>query len=440
MFRRLSTHFILSTLLALIFSAFFGFIVSNIYYHTFLKPENDARMTHIMTAQKNFIEAHPEIESQAFFNHLATLDFQVMAEHEGQITYYGTPFRVKNIEDDRSGVYHGIKERPFNLFITGFFDNETRNTVGMTMKIEGNSYRVYMRPDVGQSMGEFRIFLAVLLFYIFIFSIFFILFSSRYLVTPVKKLQQFAKRIRKGDYSDQSSINRRDEIGVLAREMEEMAIAIRHHQAVNERFVANVSHEIQSPITNLIGLTSQLTHQNEQEIVEAIQHQSSRLSGLTKQLLILASIENAGHQLQKETFSGQILMKEVIKSFMFQLNQKELFLITQFDDSEITANRELFFQLVSNLVSNAIKYAYKEGEIKLILQDNIVSVEDNGTGMSELTQTYLFERFYKSDAKEDDIPSNGLGMAIVNQIADLHGFNIEVDSQLNKGTTIRVMC
>lgn len=440
MFKRLSTHFVVSTLFTFCLSALLSFIIANVYYHLFLKPANDERITQIVKEQKHFIESHPEIEATTFFSQMASLNFQVMTVHDQRVRYYGTPFRVKNLEDSHEGIYHGIKDRPFNLFITGFFDNETRNTVGMDMRVAGEDYRVYIRPDVGQSMGEFRIFLAILLVYIFIFTVFFIILSAGYFVNPVKKLQLYAKRIRSGDYSDQSSITRRDEIGELAREMEEMSIAIRHHQAVNERFVANVSHEIQSPITNLIGLTDQLAERYNSETIAAIQHQSRRLSGLTKQLLTLASIENEGNELQLETFSGREMMKEVINTFMYQLDEKELLLTTHFDDSELTAHRALLMQLVTNLLSNAIKYSKQEGAILITLKERVITITDEGAGMDDKTQQHLFERFYKAQSNEDHVPSNGLGMAIVKEIADLHGFRIEVQSSVNQGTTITVIC
>ncbi|TDL98726.1 HAMP domain-containing histidine kinase [Macrococcus brunensis] len=440
MFKKLSTHFVVSTLFTFCISALLSFIIANVYYHLFLKPANDDRITQIVKEQKHFIESHPEIKPATFFAQMASLNFQVMTVHDHEVNYYGTPFRVKNLEDGQDGIYHGIKERPFNLFITGFFDNETRNTVGIDMQVAGEDYRVYIRPDVGQSMGEFRIFLAILLVYILIFTVFFIILSAGYFVNPVKKLQLYAKRIRSGDYSDQSSITRRDEIGELAREMEEMSIAIRHHQAVNERFVANVSHEIQSPITNLIGLTDQLADHYNSETIAAIQHQSRRLSGLTKQLLTLASIENEGNRLQLKTFSGKDMMKEVINTFMYQLDEKELLLTTHFDDSELTAHRALLMQLVTNLLSNAIKYSKQEGSILITLKNQVITIEDEGVGMDDKTQQHLFERFFKSKSNEDHVPSNGLGMAIVKEIADLHGFKIEVNSAVNQGTTITVVC
>lgn len=170
---------------------------------------------------------------------------------------YGTKFRLDNLKLDtikmeRDGVYHGIKNRPFNLFITGFFDNESRNTVGTKMQINHQQYTVFIRPDVGESMHEFRSFLAVLLLLTIVISILIVFISPKYIVHPVIELKKAAQRI--GEQSGyQTTVNRKDELGVLAEEMNEMSKKIKQHEEINQRFVANVSHEIQSPITNLIG-------------------------------------------------------------------------------------------------------------------------------------------------------------------------------------------
>ncbi|KAA1042756.1 HAMP domain-containing histidine kinase [Macrococcus equipercicus] len=445
MFNRLSTQFIVSTLIVMLLSSLLAFLLANVCYHSYLKPMNDARITHTLARQKQFIEHHPDIDSAAYFNQVASLNFQVMAIKDGQKRFYGTPFRVDNltVQPLEHKIYHGIKNRPFNLFITGFFDNETKNTVGRTLIVNGESYDVYIRPDVGQSMGEFRVFLAILLVLIVLFSIFFVLLSSIGIVSPVVKLKSFAERIRSGDYSDVTAIKRRDEIGVLAREMEEMSRAIKRHQEMNERFVANVSHEIQSPITNLLGLTHQLKDRQDSTVISAIEHQSERLSRLTKQLLLLAAIDNEGVKLKRAYFNGRELLQEVIQSMLYQLDLKEQLAIADADDIMLYGHRDLLFQLVTNLLSNAIKYSPAVGEIRLSLKlragHTVLQVSDNGRGMTDDTRRHLFERFYKADTKEDETLSNGLGMAIVHEIAVLHGAELKVDSELNGGTIITVI-
>lgn len=441
MFKRLSTHVVLSTFVALLISSLIAFIVANIFYHIELKPANDARIMKVLNEQKRFIQNHPEISADNFFGQMAALNYQVIAIEDGKKTFYGTPFRVKNLSGNISGDYHGIRERPFNFFITGFFDNETRNTVGTKMKINGQNYQVFIRPDVGESMGEFRIFLAVLLVLLLLFSAVLIFISARYIVKPVIRLQQYAALIKRGDYSQHAAVKRKDEIGMLAREMEQMNNAIRLHKEQNERFVANVSHEIQSPITNLIGLTEQLKESHDSSLIDSIEHQSLRLSSLTKQLLIMNVIENGGG-IEVELFNVKEMVQEVIQTFIYQLDQKELMLITNVDDFEWNANRQMIIQLITNLISNAVKYTNVEGTITLALKKErtyiSLIVEDDGRGMTEETKAHIFERFYKAEVAEDKVPSNGLGMSIVKEIADAHQAEILIESHLNNGTKIVV--
>ncbi|PKE70469.1 hypothetical protein [Macrococcoides caseolyticum] len=157
MFKRLSTRFIIGTFHVILVSSLLSFIIANIYYHLTLKEQNDTRITNTLITQKKYIEAHPEIKPEAFFTQLANLNFQVVTVKDGKKAFYGTSFRVKNLPNNGplTETYHGIKERPFNVFITGFFDNETRNTVGMPIKVNNEIYDVYIRPDVGESMHEF---------------------------------------------------------------------------------------------------------------------------------------------------------------------------------------------------------------------------------------------------------------------------------------------
>lgn len=442
MFKRLSTRFIIGTFHVILVSSLLSFIIANIYYHLTLKEQNDTRITNTLITQKKYIEAHPEIKPEAFFTQLANLNFQVVTVKDGKKAFYGTSFRVKNLPNNGPlmETYHGIKERPFNVFITGFFDNETRNTVGMPIKVNNEMYDVYIRPDVGESMHEFRIFLAILFLCIIVFSILFVFISSKYIVRPVVQLKEAARKI--GDQSGyQTQVKRKDEIGVLAHEMNIMSAKILHHEEMNQRFVANVSHEIQSPITNLLGQIKQLRQTKDFSLLDDIEHQSQRLSGLTKQLLMLASLEKTGTAIDKEHFNGKTLIQEVIRNHMYALDQKEIFVTTKLKDIEILGHRDLCYQMISNLLSNAIKYSPEETQIKFELGEGAhkyIKISDEGYGMSDKTKELLFERFYKAEVHEDKAPSNGLGMAIVKEIADLHGFEIEVESELKKGTIITI--
>lgn len=223
--------------------------------------------------------------------------------------------------------------------------------------------------------------------------------------------------------------------------MNVMSAKILHHEEMNQRFVANVSHEIQSPITNLLGQIKQLRQTKDFGLMDDIEHQSQRLSGLTKQLLMLASLEKSGGTVEKELFSSKLLIQEVIRNHMYALDQKEIFVTTKLKDFEMSGHRDLCYQMLSNILSNAIKYSPVETQIKFESNNEelpYIKVIDEGYGMSDKTKAYLFERFYKAEVHEDKVPANGLGMAIVKEIADLHDFTIAVESELGKGTAITI--
>lgn len=424
-------------------SSLLGFILTNVYYHYTEKPKNDARVTKILLEQKDFAETH-NIDAVEMFSEIASLNFQVLTVKDGEKKYYGTPFRKDNVplgtlESDDS-IYHGIADREFNLFITGFFDNETKNTVGTKMTINDETYEVYLRPDVGNSMGEFRVFLAVLLILVVVFSIVFVFLSSKLVTLPVVRLSEQTREIQKGNYDVSQSVVRRDEIGTLAREMQAMSESIKQHQEMNERFVANVSHEIQSPISNLLLLLERMKETGDLSYIESMEHQSTRLSNLTKQLLLLASIEQSEQTLEKEPFGAKAFIKDLVYTYSYLLDQKDIFLVTDVNDIELYGNENLLYTALSNIVNNAIKFSYEGGEMNISLKQIgkyvEIKVRDNGKGMSEEMRRHLFERFYKANQKEDHIPSNGLGMSIVQEIIDLHDGTIDVWSKEKEGTVV----
>ena len=136
-------------------SSTLAFILSNVYYHFYEKEKNDARITETLLTQKEFIENDDQRSPEEIFNQIASLDFQLVVIKDGQKEFYGYPFRVDNLPEEplkKDEIYHGIKNRPFNILITGFFDNETKNTVGTNITIGNDTYSVFMRPSVGDSM------------------------------------------------------------------------------------------------------------------------------------------------------------------------------------------------------------------------------------------------------------------------------------------------
>ena len=117
-FKRLSTRFIVNTLIVMAISSTLAFILSNVYYHFYEKDKNDARITETLLTQKEFIENDDKRSPEEIFNQIASLDFQLVVIKDGKKEFYGYPFRLDNLPEEpleKEEIYHGIKNRPFNI-------------------------------------------------------------------------------------------------------------------------------------------------------------------------------------------------------------------------------------------------------------------------------------------------------------------------------------
>ena len=129
------------------------------------------------------------------------------------------------------------------------------------------------------------------------------------------------------------------------------------------------------------------------------------------------------------------LITEIVRHHQFSADQKDLVILTDLEDVQSKGNEQLLYQAIQNLMSNAIKYSERGGMIEVTLRRDVdqvvLSIADDGQGISEEAQARLFERFYKMSS---DDTSNGLGLAIAKTIVEQHGGVIEVDSAKGEGT------
>src|SRR5699024_10113887 len=190
----------------------------------------------------------------------------------------------------------GIRDFPWKLFITGFFDNELVNTVGVPVHVDGEVYALFVRQDTGKQFGEMRIFLSVLLLLTLLISFLFVVTSTRFIVKPIKHLTAATRKIADGNYHIKLRTNRKDEFGELARDFQRMSDSLALTEEKRQEFVSNVSHEIQSPLTSIQGFSQALREENltkdeQSHYLSIIEKESVRLSALSKQLLMLSFLD-----------------------------------------------------------------------------------------------------------------------------------------------------
>jgi two-component system phosphate regulon sensor histidine kinase PhoR len=219
-------------------------------------------------------------------------------------------------------------------------------------------------------------------------------------------------------------------------------------EQIQSDFLADISHEIKTPLAAILGAseilnqsTRKLTNQETKEFQEMIASESSRLQRLINELTDLSKIGTHGFQtLIKSKFSIFELLNEVKQVHQLELEKKELqFKVKVPKDLNIFVDRDKFFLIFSNLLSNAIRYTDKgfiqvSAEVKN--QSLILYFSDTGRGIEPKNLSRIFDRFYRTDAARTRVSGgSGLGLAITRAIIQAHQGTIEVNSDLGKGTT-----
>ena len=211
-------------------------------------------------------------------------------------------------------------------------------------------------------------------------------------------------------------------------------------------FVANVSHELKTPLTSISGfvetlrLNENIDAETRNRFLGIIESESDRLKRLIEDILLLSSIENTESRvLEKinlyETFNAvKDMLSYIAESknidFKYEFLETSLY---------VSSNRDYIKQIYLNLIENAIKYTPANGQVRVVVDSNdkdiIIKVKDNGIGIPKEDINRIFERFYRVDkARSRDVGGTGLGLAITKHIVKSLNGKIEVKSQLNKGS------
>jgi two-component system phosphate regulon sensor histidine kinase PhoR len=221
---------------------------------------------------------------------------------------------------------------------------------------------------------------------------------------------------------------------------------------VRRDFVANVSHELRTPLSILRGYIEtlldnpQTSDKELSRILRVMERHSKRLGLLVDDLLTLAHLESRSAGLQFSDVQLAELFQSVIRDWEKKLAEKQLKVVVDLSPDALTirADETRLHEVLYNLLDNALKYSRENGEIRLRAVQRgpeiVLSVTDNGIGISKDDLPRIFERFYRADkARSRELGGTGLGLAIVKHIAQLHGGRVEAESELGKGTTIRVI-
>ena len=273
---------------------------------------------------------------------------------------------------------------------------------------------------------------------------FLILLASSYMTRPLRQMAAAAERFSHGDSKQRVEVTGQDEVGRLAESFNSMADDLERLEQTRRDFVANVSHELRSPLTSMQGfingiLDGTVPEGEREHYLNIVLDETRRLNKLITTLLDLSHIENGKTPLSKTRFDINEMICRVLVRQESVLTERSIDVQMDFEHETcyVNADADRIEQVLVNLLDNAIKYGGEHGCITLktkTASDGVhISVSDTGPGIPEADLPFVFERFYKVDKAHTTGKGTGLGLAIVKSIIEQHGHSIRAFSTQGDG-------
>ncbi|MUG43712.1 sensor histidine kinase [Paenibacillus woosongensis] len=315
-------------------------------------------------------------------------------------------------------------------------------SVALPWPLDGGTYQMELAQAASSESSGFTE-IGLILLIVLLVGGFIILFFARRLVTPIQTVTAAAKQLATGDFDVRLPANQRDEMGTLSQAINHMAAELGQLDRERQEFVANVSHEFQSPLTLMKGFSAMLLEGSLQDsersrALQIIIQESERLSRLSDNLLRLAALDSERYAINPAYFDLAEQIRRTVLTFEPLWSDKQLEVEMIGARTMVYADEELLNQVWINLMSNAIKFAPAGGRIIIELLADKEQAEirfyDNGPPVPPEDRERIFKRFFKADrARDRNIDGNGLGLSIVKKIVDFHEGIISIDSEYVSG-------
>ncbi|MDF2838476.1 MAG: putative two-component histidine kinase [Evtepia sp.] len=390
-----------------------------------------------------------------FLDDIAMADVWIVDEHLNLITsgMAGNKFSYADLPQNAESVVTEVFKG--NTTFSEGFSNLLKAptlTVGTPIESGGKVIGALLLHSPVEGMNEATVqgvsILAVSIVAALLLSILLSVALARAFTKPLKKMRNTAALLAGGDYTAKTDVRQNDEIGELASAIDVLSERLEQARGESEKldklrrdFVANVSHELKTPITVLRGSLEALCDEvvTDPTQVKDYHHQmlgeSLFLQRLVNDLLDLSRLQNTDFQIEMQDINlcdvlsdairsaGQMALK---KNIEIRLEQYKQMLMVYGDYGRL---RQMFLIILDN----AVKFSPQGEAVAISLKDKTVSIRDHGIGIHDEDLPYIFDRFYKVNSEENKNGS-GLGLAIAKQIADRHHISVSVSSKVNEGT------
>jgi len=352
-----------------------------------------------------------------------------------------------------------------------FLANAELNTIsGRFQHSDGSRWLVYSPPV--PEFGQIRIFYiqpepTLLAFFrdfffspllgagvaAFLLSVLLAIWIASSVARPLRKMADAAEAITGGDYDQQLSLQGPEEVRRVASSFNSMASQMKMAQQAQRDFVANVSHDLKTPITSIQGWSQALldgtatSEEERQRAAGIIHNETNRMARMVAQLLDLARIESGQIELSRELVDLCQIMTDVHRNLSVRAQEQGIHLTLEVMPAPpILGDHDRLMQVFTNLVDNALNHTPRDGRVHLTVRPHgekavEAAVQDTGRGMESEELSRVFERFYQVDKSRSRTQARrgfGLGLAIVKELVEAHGGRIQARSQKGKGSVFLV--
>lgn len=274
---------------------------------------------------------------------------------------------------------------------------------------------------------------------------------ARSITVPLLKLNSAVEKISLGDFSQKVSISTKDEVGKLAGAFNQMAEILQSNNQLRQRFLADIAHELRTPLAviqgNLEGMLDGIIEPDKEQL-ESLYEETLQLNALIKDLRDLSLAEAGQLRLEKKPTNINQVIDRALGMLKPLADEKNINLINDSGEvPSIVIDAARINQVLYNLLTNALRYTPKDGVVRVStcmeeLEGRkwvLLSVEDNGSGISEQDLPHVFNHFYRADkSRTRTSGGSGIGLAIVKQLVDIHDGRVFVSSTLGKGTIFKI--
>lgn len=423
------------------------------YYQNTTEQYLVSRMETISSALSRFTSASAyRSEVRNIVEQFSEKDkFEIMAISDtGRVTLTSSGFQPSQWLD-MTDYYDALESEEGTAFSTKTLENGEHimayTAVMPALSREYSAMRIMTSLDtIDTQMTEIAIVLTIVAGVIVLLMLTSGLYFVKSIVLPVRQISEIARGYAQGDFSERIEKTNNDEVGDLCDSINYMAGALENTEKMKNEFISSVSHELRTPLTAIKGWGETLSVVGDdpetfQKGMRVITGETQRLSQMVEELLDFSRIQDGRFTLTKET--TDILAELGDAVLIYTERAKELGIEIEYFEPEmlpfVYGDAARLRQVFINIIDNAVKYSNAGGKVAVEAYAEkgsvIVLVSDTGVGISAEDLPKVKEKFYKANQTRR---GSGIGLAVANEIIEMHGGNLIVNSELGKGTTVMI--